>query len=46
MLLPGIAINTGQTDFAPIKQMQISRLNGPTWDQFGPVLISGETGGN
>jgi branched-chain amino acid transport system substrate-binding protein len=28
MLLPGITINTGPSDFAPIKQMQMARFNG------------------
>jgi branched-chain amino acid transport system substrate-binding protein len=38
MLLPGIAINTGPTDFAPIKQMQMEQFNGERWELFGPVL--------
>jgi branched-chain amino acid transport system substrate-binding protein len=41
MLLPGIKISTSQTDFAPIKQMQLIKFNGKTWELFGPVL-SGE----
>ena len=28
LLLPGIAINTGPSDYFPIKQMQLSRFNG------------------
>lgn len=28
MLLPGIKINTGPNDFAPIKQMQMMRFDG------------------
>jgi branched-chain amino acid transport system substrate-binding protein len=43
MLLPGIRINTGPNDFAPIKQMQMERFNGESWDLFGPI-ISGEVG--
>jgi branched-chain amino acid transport system substrate-binding protein len=43
MLLPGIKINTGPNDFAPIKQMQMERFNGESWDLFGPI-ISGEVG--
>jgi branched-chain amino acid transport system substrate-binding protein len=38
MLLPGIAINTSPTDFAPIKQMQMEQFNGERWELFGPVL--------
>ena len=38
MLLPGIAINTSSTDFAPIKQMQMEKFNGERWELFGPVL--------
>jgi branched-chain amino acid transport system substrate-binding protein len=41
MLLPGITINTGPADFAPIKQMQMARFDGERWERFGPV-ISGE----
>ena len=41
MLLPGIKINTGPNDYFPIKQMQMERFNGTTFELFGPV-ISGE----
>jgi branched-chain amino acid transport system substrate-binding protein len=44
MLLPGININTGPNDFAPIKQMQMERFNGETFELFGPVM-TGEVGG-
>jgi branched-chain amino acid transport system substrate-binding protein len=44
MLLPGMTINTGPNDFAPIKQMQMMRFNGERWDLVGP-LMSGEAGG-
>ncbi len=44
MLLPGMSINTGPNDFAPIKQMQMMRFNGERWELFGP-LMSGEVGG-
>jgi len=37
MLLPGIAINTSQSDFAPIEQMQIARFEGERWVRFGQV---------
>jgi branched-chain amino acid transport system substrate-binding protein len=44
MLLPGIAVDTNPSDFAPIEQMQMSRFDGETWQLFGPV-ISGKLGG-
>jgi len=43
-LLPGITINTSPIDFAPIKQIQLRRFNGETWELFGPMLSS-EIGG-
>ncbi len=42
MLLPGIKISTSPTDFQPIKQMQLIKFNGKSWELFGPVL-SGES---
>ena len=36
--LPGIAINTSATDFAPIQQMQLARFDGKTWQLFGDVM--------
>jgi branched-chain amino acid transport system substrate-binding protein len=44
MLLPGVAIDTSPSDFAPIEQMQMARFDGETWQPFGPV-ISGKLGG-
>jgi ABC-type branched-subunit amino acid transport system substrate-binding protein len=43
-LLPGIKINTSPIDFAPIKQVQLRRFKGETWELFGPTLSS-EIGG-
>ena len=37
-LLPGIKVNTGPTDFAPIKQLQLMRFKGENWELFGPVM--------
>jgi branched-chain amino acid transport system substrate-binding protein len=45
MLLPGVAVDTSPSDFAPIEQMQMSRFDGETWQLFGPV-ISGKVGGS
>jgi branched-chain amino acid transport system substrate-binding protein len=43
MLLPGIKINTSPTDFAPIKQEQMVRFKGETWERFGPIM-TGDVG--
>jgi ABC-type branched-subunit amino acid transport system substrate-binding protein len=40
MLLPGITINTGPTDFFPIKQMQLEQFDGKNWVLFGKVIGS------
>src|SRR5256714_1739755 len=45
MLLPGIRIKTGASDYFPIEQMQMTRVNGQYTELFGPVL-SGELGGS
>jgi ABC-type branched-subunit amino acid transport system substrate-binding protein len=44
VLLPGIKINTGPDDFAPISQLQLMRFKGEKWDLFGDV-ISADVGG-
>jgi len=38
MLLPGIVVSTSEIDFAPIKQMQLMKFDGTTWQLFGDVL--------
>jgi branched-chain amino acid transport system substrate-binding protein len=38
MLLPGIAINTSPTNFAPIRQAQMRSFDGERYVPFGPVL--------
>ena len=38
MLLPGITVSTSATDFAPIKQMQLMKFDGTTWQLFGQVI--------
>ncbi|HEV7634676.1 MAG TPA: ABC transporter substrate-binding protein [Bradyrhizobium sp.] len=44
VLLPGIKINTGANDFAPISQLQLMKFKGEKWDLFGDV-ISADAGG-
>jgi branched-chain amino acid transport system substrate-binding protein len=38
MLLPGITVNTGPTEYMPIKQLQLMRFTGEHWERFGPIL--------
>jgi ABC-type branched-chain amino acid transport systems, periplasmic component len=44
VLLPGIKINTGPTDFAPISQLQLEKFKGEKWELFGDI-ISADAGG-
>ena len=37
-LLPGIKINTAPDNFYPIRQMQLARFSGETWELFGDVI--------
>ncbi|HBK07111.1 MAG TPA: branched-chain amino acid ABC transporter substrate-binding protein [Acetobacteraceae bacterium] len=38
VLLPGIKINTSPTNYHPVRQLQLIRWTGTTWDLFGDVL--------
>ncbi|MBN8905468.1 MAG: branched-chain amino acid ABC transporter substrate-binding protein [Rhodospirillales bacterium 69-11] len=38
VLLPGITVNTSPTNYHPIRQMQLQRFDGKTFELFGPVL--------
>jgi branched-chain amino acid transport system substrate-binding protein len=38
MLVPGITVSTSATDFAPIKQLELSKFNGKTFELFGDVI--------
>jgi branched-chain amino acid transport system substrate-binding protein len=38
MLLPGITISTSSDNFAPIRQMQLEKFDGNTWQLFGEVI--------
>jgi branched-chain amino acid transport system substrate-binding protein len=38
MLLPGIKLSTSATNFFPIRQMQLQRFDGKSWQLFGDVL--------
>ena len=38
LLLPGIKVNTSPSNYSPIRQMQLSRFNGESWELFGDLL--------
>ncbi len=42
MLLPGIALSTSADDFQPIKQMQLQKFDGTTWQLFGEVIAGSD----
>jgi branched-chain amino acid transport system substrate-binding protein len=37
-MLPGISINTGADDFAPIQSVQLIKFDGKQWVRFGNVM--------
>ena len=41
-LLPGIKVNTSPTNYHPIRQMQLQKWNGSTWERFGNVIEGAE----
>jgi branched-chain amino acid transport system substrate-binding protein len=41
VFLPGIKLNTSPTNYHPLRQLQLMRWTGKTWDLFGDV-IAGE----
>jgi branched-chain amino acid transport system substrate-binding protein len=38
MVLPGIKLNTSPTNYRPVRQLQLMRWTGQTWDLFGDVI--------
>jgi branched-chain amino acid transport system substrate-binding protein len=40
MALPGVLMNTGPTDFRPIKQMRLVQFDGSSWQPIGDVIES------
>lgn len=38
LLLPGINVSTGPTDFYPIQAVQLQRFKGETWELFGEIM--------
>ena len=37
-VLPGVTVNTSPDNFYPVRQMQLARFTGETWELFGDVL--------
>src|SRR3954451_11260099 len=37
-LIPGITVNTAPDNFHPIRQMQLQKWTGSTWERFGPLI--------
>jgi len=37
-IIPGIKVNTSPTNFHPMRQMQLQRWTGTTWQRFGNVI--------
>jgi branched-chain amino acid transport system substrate-binding protein len=40
MLLPGVTVSTGPTQFHPIREMQLAKFDGKIWQLFGKVIQS------
>jgi branched-chain amino acid transport system substrate-binding protein len=38
-LLNGLMINTSPTNFSPIRQMQLGKFDGQSWQQFGELIV-------
>jgi hypothetical protein len=38
VLLPGIVVNTSESDFFPVQQMQMMQFDGSAWRLFGNVI--------
>ena len=38
LLLPGIKVNTSETDFYPLQAVQLARFKAESWERFGDVL--------
>lgn len=38
MLLPGIKLNTSPTNYHPLRQLQLMRWSGKTWERFGDII--------
>ena len=43
IVLPGIAVDTGPSDFRPIEQMRLVQFDGNAWQPIGDVIESAFT---
>jgi branched-chain amino acid transport system substrate-binding protein len=43
ILLPGIKVNTSPTNYHPLRQLQLAKWNGKTWERFGEILSATAT---
>jgi branched-chain amino acid transport system substrate-binding protein len=39
MVLPGMKLNTSPTNYSPIRQMQLAKFDGQSWQLFGELLM-------
>ena len=42
VLLPGMTLNTSPTNYRPIRQLQLMRWTGKTWERFGGLIEGAE----
>jgi branched-chain amino acid transport system substrate-binding protein len=38
LLLPGLSVNTSQTDYRVVKEFRMMRFTGDRWEAFGPIV--------
>ena len=38
LLVPGVTINTSPTNYSPIRQLQLSKFDGESWQPLGDVM--------
>ena len=38
VLLPGMTLNTSPTNYNPVRQLQLSKFNGTSWELFGEII--------
>ena len=41
--LPGIVVDTGPTEYHPIRQLQLCKWDGKSWVRFGDVMSGGSS---
>ena len=38
LLLPGLSVNTGPTNYRVVKEFRMMRFTGDRWEAFGPIV--------